>query len=90
MTDPEAAPRRQPRAARQPRQTVGKGPVVGSAFVHTAAILLAWWTSAVPTQVPDFVAFEVELIPPPASPHPDPDPGWSQEPGPRPARRREV
>ncbi len=63
MTDPEAAPRR---AARQPRQTVGKGPVVGSAFVHTAAILLAWWTSAVPTQVPDFVAFEIELISPPA------------------------
>ena len=58
---PEAAPRR------QPRQTVGKGPVVGSVFVHTSAIFLAWWASAAPAQVPDFVAFEIELISPPAA-----------------------
>ena len=67
MTDPEAAPRREPRAPRPPRQTVGRGPVIGSAFVHTAAILLAWWTSAVPSQVPDFITFEIELISPPAA-----------------------
>ncbi len=67
MTDPEAAPRHEPRAARQPRQTVGKGPVVGSVFVHTSAIFLAWWASAAPAQVPDFVAFEIELISPPAA-----------------------
>ena len=67
MTDPETAPRREPRAARQPRQTVGKGPVIGSAFVHTAAIVLAWWTLAVPPQVPDFITFEIELISPPAA-----------------------
>ena len=64
MTDPEA-PEAAPR--RQPRQTVGKGPVVGSVFVHTSAIFLAWWASAAPAQVPDFVAFEIELISPPAA-----------------------
>ena len=61
MPDPEAVPRR------EPRQTLGKGPVIGSAFVHTAAILLAWWTSAVPPQAPDFITFEIELISPPAA-----------------------
>jgi outer membrane biosynthesis protein TonB len=64
MTDPEA-PEAAPR--RDPRQTVGKGPVVGSVFVHTSAIFLAWWASATPAQVPDFVAFEIELISPPAA-----------------------
>ena len=62
MTGPEAAPTRQP-----PRQSVGKGPVIGSATVHSVAIFLAWWTSAVPTQMADFVAFEIELISPPAA-----------------------
>ena len=61
MTGPEAAP------WRQRHQTVGKGPVIGSAMVHTAAIFLAWWTSAVPHEVPDFVVFEIELISPSAA-----------------------
>ena len=61
MTGPESASRR------ERRQAVGKGPVIGSAIVHTAAILLAWWTSAVPREVPDFVTFEIELISPPAA-----------------------
>ena len=61
MTGPEAAPRR------ERRQTVGKGPVIGSAIVHTVAILLAWWTSAVPRQMPEFITFEIELISPPAA-----------------------
>ena len=64
MTDPEA-PEAAPR--RPQRQTVGKGPVIGSAFIHMSAIFLAWWTSAVSPQVPDFVAFEIELISPPAA-----------------------
>ena len=61
MTGPETAPRR------QRHQTVGKGPVIGSAIVHTAAIFLAWLTSAMTREVPDFVVFEVELISPPAA-----------------------
>ena len=61
MTGPEAAPRR-PR-----RQTVGKGPVLGSAIIHTIAIVLAWWTTTTPNDVPDFVTFEIELISPSAA-----------------------
>ena len=64
MAVPEEAPRRAPR---QPQQTVGKGPILGSAFIHTVAIFLAWGTSAATTQVPDFIAFEIELISPPAA-----------------------
>ena len=70
MTVSEEAARRpplKPRPPRQPRQTVGKGPVLGSAFIHTFAIFLAWWTSAATPQVPDFIAFEIELISPPAA-----------------------
>ena len=67
MTVPEEAPRREPRAERQPRQTVGKGPVLGSAFIHIVAIFLAWWTSAATPPVPDFITFEIELISPPAA-----------------------
>ena len=61
MSGPEAVPRR------RRRQAVGRGPVIGSAFVHTAAIFLAWWTSAVPREVPDFVVYEIELISPSAA-----------------------
>ncbi len=61
MTGPETAPRR------QRRETVGRGPVIGSAIVHTAAIFLVWWTSAMTREVPDFVVFEIELISPPAA-----------------------
>ncbi len=67
MTGPQETPRHQPRAPRATRQTIGKGPVIGSAFVHTEAIFLAWWVSAAPTPVPDFIAFEIELISPPAA-----------------------
>ena len=61
MTGPETAPRR------QRHQAVGKGPVIGSAIVHTAAIFLAWGTSAATSEIPDFVVFEIELISPPAA-----------------------
>ena len=61
MTGPETAPRR------EHRQSIGKGPVLGSAIIHTAAILLAWWTSAATSEIPDFVVFEIELISPPAA-----------------------
>jgi len=57
----EAAPRR------QRYQTVGKGPVIGSVFIHTAAIFLAWWTSSLPREVPDFLVYEIELISPSAA-----------------------
>ena len=61
MTGPETAPRR------QRYQAIGKGPVIGSATVHAAAIFLAWWTSATTNQMPDFVVFEIELISLPAA-----------------------
>ncbi len=61
MSAPEAV-RRRPR-----RRAVGGGPVIGSAFVHTAAIFLAWGTSAVPREVPDFIVYEIELISPAAA-----------------------
>ncbi len=67
MAGPETTPRRQPRAAHQARQKVGKGPVIGSAIIHTGAIVLVWWTSAAPSQLPDFITFEVEMISPPAA-----------------------
>jgi len=70
MTGPEEALSRQPpapRAARHSARTIGKGPVIGSAFVHTVAIFMAWWVSAAPTPVPDFIVFEIELISPPAA-----------------------
>jgi outer membrane biosynthesis protein TonB len=61
VTDLEAHPQR------DRCQTVGKGPVIGSAILHTAAIFLAWWTSAVPREVPEFVVYEIELISPSAA-----------------------
>ena len=69
MTNPEAPLRHQPGAPHEARQSarIGKGPVIGSAFIHTVAIFLAWWVSAAPTPVPDFIAFEIELISPPAA-----------------------
>ncbi len=73
MTDPEAAPRR------PPRQAVGKGPVIGSAVIHTVAIFLAWWGSAVPRQVQDFITFEIELISPPAAELGEPTPPPPEE-----------
>jgi outer membrane biosynthesis protein TonB len=61
LADLEAAPQR------HRHQTVGKGPVIGSLFIHTAAIFLAWWISAVPHEVPEFIVYEIELISPSAA-----------------------
>ena len=61
MSGSEAVPRR------RRRQAVGRSPVIGSAFVHTVAIFLAWWTSAIPPEIPDFVVYEIELISPTAA-----------------------
>jgi len=61
MAGPETTPRR------QQRQKVGRGPVIGSAILHTGAIVLVWWTSAASSQLPYFIAFEVEMISPPAA-----------------------
>ena len=61
MIGPETAPRR------QGRQSIGKGPVMGSAIIHGVAIFLAWWTAAASSATPEFVVFEIELISPPAA-----------------------
>ncbi len=79
MADPEASPTSPSRPSRSSRQTVGKGPVIGSAVIHTVAIFLAWWGSAVPRQVPDFVTFEIELISPPAAELGEPTPPPPEE-----------
>lgn len=70
MTDPEVAARletREPRAPRQRRQTPGKGAVIGSVILHAVAIFLVFWTAAAPSQIPDFITFEIELISPSAA-----------------------
>lgn len=61
MTDHDGTP------GRRRHQPIGRAPVLGSAIIHTIAILLALWTSAVNDRVSDFVVFEVELISPPAA-----------------------
>lgn len=61
MSGPESA------TPRERHYPVGKGPVVASAIVHTAAVFLAWGMSAVPREVPDFVIYEIELISPSAA-----------------------
>ena len=50
---------------RRRHERVGKGPLLGSALVHTVAILLAWWTSALDAEIPEFVVYEIELVSPP-------------------------
>ena len=76
MADPEAPPTS---PSRQPHQGVGRGPVIGSAFIHTVAIFLAWWTSAATPPVPEFIAFEIELISPPAAELGEPTPPPPEE-----------
>ncbi len=68
MTTPIATPRR------RRHDQVGKGPLLGSALVHAIATLLAWWTSAVDRQVPEFVVYEIELVSPPPAVLGDPTP----------------
>ena len=73
MTDPVATPRR------RRHEEVGKGPVLGSALVHGVAIFLAWWTSAIEREVPNFVVYEIELVSPPAVELGDPTPPPPEE-----------
>lgn len=68
MIGPETAHRR------QGRQSIGKGPVMGSAVIHGVAIFLAWWTAAVSSATPEFLVFEIELISPPAAELGEPTP----------------
>ena len=70
---PVAMPRR------QRHDPVGKGPVVGSVLIHGMAIVLAWWTSAMQRQVPEFVVYEIELVSPPAAELGDPSPPPPEE-----------
>ncbi len=70
MTDPEESPRdptSRPTSHPSSHRTMGKGPIIGSVTVHSAAILLAWWMAAVSPLVPDFITYEIELISPPAA-----------------------
>ena len=73
MTGPVATPRR------RQHEKVGKGPLLGSALVHTIAIFLAWWTSAIERVVPSFVVYEIELVSPPAAELGDPTPPPPEE-----------
>ncbi len=53
--------------------------MLGSAVIHGAAVLLAWWTAAVRGDVPDFVVYEIDLISPPAAELGDPMPPPPEE-----------
>ena len=46
---------------------IGKGPILGSVFVHTFIILLAWRVSAMESEAPNFVVYEIQLVSPPAA-----------------------
>tara|TARA_B100001123_G_scaffold448103_1_gene607847 strand:- start:3485 stop:4234 length:750 start_codon:yes stop_codon:yes gene_type:complete len=46
---------------------IGKGPILGSVFVHTFIILLAWRASAMESEAPNFVVYEIQLVSPPAA-----------------------
>ncbi len=70
---PVATPRR------QRHERVGKGPVVGSVLIHCMAIFLAWWTSAMEREIPNFVVYEIELVSPPAAELGDPTPPPPEE-----------
>ena len=73
VTGPVATPRR------RQHEKVGKGPLLGSVLVHTIAIFLAWWTSAIEPRVPNFVVYEIELVSPPAAELGDPTPPAPEE-----------
>ena len=70
---PVATPRR------RRHERVGKGPVAGSVLIHCMAIFLAWWTSAIEREVPNFIVYEIELVSPPAAELGDPTPPPPQE-----------
>jgi outer membrane biosynthesis protein TonB len=53
--------------------------VIGSVVVHTAAIFLAWWTSAVSREVPEFIVYQIELISPSAAELGEPTPTPPEE-----------
>ncbi|HIF07635.1 MAG TPA: hypothetical protein EYQ64_12005 [Gemmatimonadetes bacterium] len=61
MSDSETTRRR------RRKQSLGKGPVLGSAIIHTMAILLTLWVTATPSDLPEYITFEIELISPPAA-----------------------
>jgi hypothetical protein len=48
-------------------EKIGKGPILGSVFVHAFVILLAWRGSAMEGEVPNFVVYEIQLVSPPAA-----------------------
>ena len=70
---PVATPRR------RRHEQVGKGPIVGSVLIHCMAISLAWWTSAIEREMPNFVVHEIQLVSPPAAELGDPTPSPPEE-----------
>lgn len=63
----------------QRHESPGRGAVLSSAAVHGAAVLLAWWITAVRQDVPDFLVYEINLISPPAAELGDPTPPPPEE-----------
>lgn len=61
------------------REQVGRGPIVGSVAIHFIAIGLAWWTSAIERDIPNFIVYEIELVSPPAAELGDPNPPPPEE-----------
>ncbi len=70
---PVSAPRR------RRHEEVGRGPIIGSVLIHCLAIGLAWWTTAIERDVPNFIVYEIELVSPPAAELGDPNPPPPEE-----------
>lgn len=48
-------------------------------LIHCLAIGLAWWTTAIERDVPNFIVYEIELVSPPAAELGDPNPPPPEE-----------
>ena len=85
-----------PGRPRRDPERPGRGPLLGSAAVHLVALLLAWLTQAAAPSDQVYLAYEVELVSPPANvagprapapeelrgETPDPEPEAAEEPPP--------
>lgn len=58
----------------------GRVPFAGSAVVHVAALLLAWWTQTSEAAPVEYVVYEIDLVsPPPANMAEEPQPAREEE-----------
>lgn len=58
----------------------GRVPFAGSAVVHLAAFLLAWWTQTSQAAPVEYVVYEIDLVsPPPANAAEEPQPAREEE-----------